>query len=284
MDKFRPRPVIYLLLALIVGILSGSAFPDHRILTGFVILICVSFIVRWLIQKKPAFLWLVLFCFAWGYFSVQPFASPRFPPNHVINFTDKYKWLIIGVIDEKPIKSENRLKFNLEVETLGSNRTPVTGKIRVSTSGNVPELSRGDKISFVAMVKSIRNFGNPGGFDYERYMAFKRVWATAYVHESYGIDILEKGPEKGRLEDFRGKISALIDETKPGKHIGILKAMIIGDKGEISQSLREDFSRAGIAHLLAISGLHIGIIAGLAFIFSNGCFPIFSSPFGTDGP
>ncbi|MDM8523707.1 DNA internalization-related competence protein ComEC/Rec2 [Desulfococcaceae bacterium HSG8] len=222
--------------------------------------------------RKNAILPVACLFFAWGYLSLQPYVSPEFPSDHVIHFTDKHKWLIVGVVDEKPVRQKGRLKFILRVETLGSSYTSVTGKISVTTLQDVQGLSEGDRISFVSRIKSIRNFNNPGGFDYERYMAFKKVWASAYILENYHIDVLEKSPGKGRLEEFRNKISALIDETGPGKHVGVLKALITGDRSEISEPVRKDFSQAGIAHLLAISGLHIDIIWNLTFFFVRWLF------------
>ncbi|MFC1826259.1 DNA internalization-related competence protein ComEC/Rec2, partial [Thermodesulfobacteriota bacterium] len=67
--------------------------------------------------------------------------------------------------------------------------------------------------------------------------------------------------------DTRCKISDLIDKTAAGKPQNVLKALIVGDRSSIPPDLREAFNRAGVGHLLAISGLHIGIVASGAFIF-----------------
>jgi len=266
--QFQIRPFIPLSLAMTAGILAGEAIPGHRILP-YALFFTVGFgLIRGIIQIKPVFFLICALCFSWGYISIQPYTATEFPPNHVIHHSDKNKWLIVGVVTDKPSKYKDKMRFTLRAETLGSSYTPVTGNIRVVTSEDIPDISAGDRISFVSRIKSLSSARNPGGFNYKKHMALKGIWATAHVPRNYPIDI-EDDAEKGGFRNFRDEISEFIESTGPGDHVGILKALIIGDKSEISQELRKDFSRAGIAHILAISGLHIGIIAGLSFAFFN---------------
>ena len=196
--------------------------------------------------------------------------APKFPPHHIIHFEDADSWKITGVIDTPVATYSNRQKFILRTETLERNtRTfPVTGKIRLTVSGKGPDLLMGDRIVFFGKVKSIRNFNNPGGFDYKRYMAFRKVYGTAYV-SAQKLTLLKRHSETGIsmiIENLRRKISDLIDKTGQGTEQGVLKALIVGDRNSISNDLRQAFNRAGIGHLLAISGLHIGIVATGAFL------------------
>ena len=269
--KIYSRPVIPLLASMISGIASGSWFPGYRVWSYSVIFVCAALILYLIKQKKTVFISPIILFIALGYLSIQPWVSPRFPSNHVINFADTHKWKIVGVIDKSPVRYKNRLRFILQAETLvEDNRSfSVTGKIRVTVTGNMPNLSVGDRISFAGRIKSIRNFNNPGGFDYRRYMAFKKIWTTSYVRGERLV-ILKKNREKGVcriIEDSRNKISDLIEKTGQGEEQGVLKALIIGDRNSIPQYLREAFNRAGAGHLLAISGLHIGIVATVTFIF-----------------
>ncbi|MDX1709281.1 MAG: ComEC/Rec2 family competence protein, partial [Desulfobacterales bacterium] len=66
---------------------------------------------------------------------------------------------------------------------------------------------------------------------------------------------------------FRTRISSIIEDSGQGSSVGVLKALIVGDRSAISRPLRDAFNRAGVGHLLAISGLHIGIVASVAFFF-----------------
>jgi competence protein ComEC len=266
------RPVIPILVSMILGLICGSWLPGHKVCAYFVIFVCVALILYFILQRKTSLILSVILFFAFGYLSLQPWVAPKFPSNHIVNFLDLQKWRITGLIDENPVIYKDRLKFILQIRTLGQdkeNNFPVTGKIRVTVRGNSPNLSTGDKVSFTGKLRSIRNFKNPGGFDYEKYMAFKEICGTSYV-QGKNLIVLKRSSTTNIgwiIEDFRSKISDLIDNTVEGDSRGILKALIIGDRNSISKNLREAFNRAGVGHILAISGLHIGIVATVAFFF-----------------
>ena len=100
-------------------------------------------------------------------------------------------------------------------------------------------------------------------------MSSKGIWGSSYARGD-GIRIIKKLNSRGFqgvLVKTRHKISDLIEQINDHEQEAVLKALIIGDRHEISPALREDFSRAGVSHLLAISGLHIGIVAGVSFSF-----------------
>ena len=258
------RPAIPLCIAIGLGILSGNLFPGHNIIAALVLFLLTGLTFWHFVQHKALFLLIPLF-YSWGYISIQSYVAPEFPPDHVVHYADKHKRIITGRVATKPLRKGTDTKFLLQTKLLGT-RTPATGKLGVTVGKNAPELSLGDKISFIGRIKRIRNFGNPGGFDYEKHMAFKKVWAKTYTN-GRRIEILKKSEAKGGLAHFREEISQLIESTGPGHHVGVLKGLILGEKNEISHTVREDFNRAGIAHLLAISGLHIDIIAGLFLLF-----------------
>ena len=270
--KIYFRPVIPILVSMILGLVCGSWLPDHKVYAYFVILVSAALILYFILQRKPPLILPVILFFAFGYLSLQPWAAPKFPSNHVVNFLDLQKWRIVGLIDENPITYKNRLKFILQIMTLGEdkdNNFSVTGKIGVTVRGNFPNLSIGDKVSFSGKLRSIRNFKNPGGFDYKKYMAFKKIWVTSYVRGK-DLIVIKRNSTKGInkiIAHARSKISNLIDNTVEGDNGGVLKALIIGDRNSISENLKEAFKRAGVSHILAISGLHIGIIATVAFFF-----------------
>ena len=270
-DRIFSRPAIPLLTSMISGIVLGSWLPGYGIPAYPAILLCSGIIIYNILHDKTSSFFTLIIFFALGYLLIQPWIAPRLPSSHITHFTDSGRWRITGEIDKNPSKNNNRLKLILRIETLGKDDKSfsVTGKIRVTVLGDIPALYVGDRISFISKIRSIRNFKNPGGFDYERYMRFKKVWGSAYVQGSRLVR-LNRNPDKGvyrLIEETRSKISAFIDKTGPGDRKDILKALITGDKSGVSKSLRDEFNRAGIGHLLAISGLHIGIVATSSFIF-----------------
>jgi len=271
MAKFYARPIIPLLIALIAGIYLGSQFPGFLLwATGFLCLgagLLMISIVRQRIAWASPFVVFV----AIGYLSLQPWVCPKFPSDHIIHFLDMQGADIEGVIDNRPLIVKNRQKFVLRVERLGirGNFQPVTGKLRITVAGEGPLFHIGDRVFLNGRIRSIRNFNNPGGFDYKRYMAFQGVWGTVYV-QATRINLLKNSsrPVLSKIIGHaRDRIAHIIEDTGQGSQIGVLKALVVGDRAAIPHGTREAFNRAGVGHLLAISGLHIGIVATAAFIF-----------------
>ena len=270
-DTFYARPAIPLLLSMIAGIAVGTGFPDYGTWAYIGVGVCTGIILYRIWKKRTALICPLVLLYALGYLSILPWTAPGFPSSHIIHFVDMPPWKIVGVIHTPVAIYSDRQKFILRTESLQGNdgSFPVVGRIRLTVSGEGPKLQKGDRITVFGKIRSIRNFNNPGGFDYKRYMAFKKVWGTAYV-SSRKVALMEKRSEKGVgtiIAEVRSKFSDFIDAAGTGNEQGVIKALIIGDRNSISQELRDAFNRAGIGHLLAISGLHIGIVATAAFLF-----------------
>lgn len=270
-DRIYFRPLIPLLMSLMVGILLGSRIPGFTIGIGLLTAIWGGVCLLGIFRGRPSrFLPILLFVFL-GYLSIQPWLSPRIPAHHIKHYTGTQRWEILGQIASPPRQIKHRTRFEVQVASLGADRhtRAVTGLLRLTVAGEGPEYSIGDKIQFKSRMRSITNFKNPGGFDYQRYLAFKGIYATAYV-SSERLRILENsqpGVIDQLLKRVRGKFAGLVEKTGSPEVQGVLKALVIGDRTGISETIRQVFNRAGVAHLLAISGLHIGIVATVAFGF-----------------
>ena len=127
-------------------------------------------------------------------------------------------------------------------------------------SGAVEYLPKfNDTIVFQSKIKSIRNFNNPGHFDYQKQLYLQGIFGTAYTATDK-ITILLPAQEKSHLtrwvqkiELFRNDFSAyVLKQTNHSDEGKILVSLIAGKKELISSELRDLFSKAGISHLLAI--------------------------------
>ena len=271
MTSFYSRPVIPLLMALVCGIALGSKYPGYSLWAGGVILLCAGLLLYLIVRDQSAKSLPLLLFLALGYLSLQPWVCPSFPSNHLIHYLDDRRWDIEGVITDRPLMDNNRQKLKLQVQRLGHDGdfVPVVGGLRVTAVGDAPLLHRGDRILINSRLRSLRNFRNPGGFDYKRYMFFQGVCATAYI-QGHRVTILERHKShfwSDLIDNTRHRIARIIAGTGKGPHSAVLKALIVGDRSYITQDTREAFNRAGVGHLLAISGLHIGIVATMAFLF-----------------
>ena len=265
------RPAIPLLISLMIGILLGSEYSGFKYGGETVVIVSVACILGHIYRRQNGIIFPVLLFLALGYLSIAPWVQPKFPANHIVHFAGSTRWEITGTIDGRPQHYNNRFRFVLRgVSLADAHQThTVCGKLRVTAMGQIPPLAAGDAIQFQSRVRLISNFNNPGGFDYKRYLAFKGIWATAYLSGDR-LAVQNRQPSANifnTIDSIRRAFSNLVEQFGNADSRAVLKALIIGERHLIRPELRQAFNRAGAGHLLAISGLHIGIVATVAFTF-----------------
>lgn len=100
-------------------------------------------------------------------------------------------------------------------------------------------------------------------FDYRSYLAHQGIYSTMVYPR---LEILERDQGIGPLAwiySFRNGLSLSLSNTLPEPQASLAQALLLGERGMLPESVRADFSRSGGAHLLAISGLHLTILAGM---------------------
>jgi competence protein ComEC len=269
------RPVIPLLLSFISGIIGALVFPDRLIGILFVTFPALGIIIRaFALSKNVRLSPLILFA-CLGYLSYSSCISGPGNPNHAASYADGRIRKITGTIESEPLNQSYREKCvlqDIELSSVSGSSPPfpVRGKIQVNVYGKSEALSMGDRISLIGEIRPFRSFHNPGGFNYNRYMAWQQIWGSVSTSNNKMTSISSE-PIRLRavLEKIRKNMRTLIDRAAEGDARAVLSALLIGDRAGISPALRESFSRAGVSHVLAISGLHVGIVATAAFFFFN---------------
>ncbi len=278
MNEFYNRPAIFPLISIIGGILIGAWLPYYKNTVIFFAILIFVLIVFFLFRQKKIYIFVGLLFTTVGYLLIQNIIAFDMPKNYILNhveFSGKTN-IIIGKISEPPVYKNNRLMFAIDTEYLEKKKgefLQVTGRIDVSWFEKTydKKISKGDRVKISGRLRRIRNFYNPKGFDYERYMAFEKIYARVYVYGD-NLRIIEKFSGFGlrniidsARKNFSEIINMLPDEKENEK--GVLKALSIGIRNEIKKSVADDFNNSGASHILAISGLHIGIIATISFFF-----------------
>jgi competence protein ComEC len=247
------------------GIAAGGVFPFGYIPGFAVCAIAAGAALTALVKGRPARISPLLLSAGLGYLALQPLLVAP-PPGHVAGCIDRGRCRIVGTVCRRPIAAHGRQRFVLEVESAGPAAGPArkaTGLLRVTAAGQGPLIDAGDRVRFEAHVRGFRNFENPGGFNYRRYMSLQGIRASAYLSGKELSVIGKRGP--GPVDAFRNALSAFIERRIEMPAAGVLKALLLGDRQGIEPPVREAFNRAGVGHILAISGLHVGIVAGAAF-------------------
>ena len=138
-------------------------------------------------------------------------------------------------------------------------------KIRLSIKGKKERLWPGQVIRIKAKLNPVSEPFVPQGFDFRRQAYFNGIGATGFALSD--PKILRSSPSWGDLfEKRRTQITVYFLEHMPPPLGAIAASLITGDKAAIPEEIREDFINSGLAHILAISGLHLSIIAGVVFM------------------
>lgn len=266
-------PLIYPLIALIAGIIGGYylAIPGYLLFGGIIVILISLFIT--IIKKWTAasFLLIISFTFLVGYFDIQKRLYLVQSDEHISRYINAGKSVWEGVVIENPFVHPDKTVLFVRCHRIFNDKSyiPVTGDIRLVIPADLI-FQYGDFIRFHSALKKIQSFQNPGGFDYDRYMSLQGIYATGFVANSSQIVLLRKNAASGwrlKLESFRSYLKQIIYKNAPSPQREIIEAMTIGNQNDIPTEVRENFNKTGTAHILSISGLHIGIVATTAFFF-----------------
>lgn len=215
--------------------------------------------------------WRLLF-FTVGMLWAIVFASLRMQeklPESLVGELIQVQGRVLGL----PNKYERSTRFDFAVtqakpaNTRHAPVTPITiKKIRLSWYYPKQAIKSGQVWQFTVKLKRPHGRLNPGSFDYERWLFVHNIGATGYVKNKPPPRLLATDTAFKHIATSRQLIADKLDNLLGNsKHRGLIKALTIGNKNEISQQQWAIFKATGTVHLLAISGLHIGLIAGLVY-------------------
>ncbi len=225
-------------------------------------------------SKSPAIDFLLSgFIFITSVFHYQA-ASSIFSANH-IKFVSGVKEdvFIDGYICKNPVYKDSLLSCELQTEKIqlaGSGPLETTGKILLKSTVVPESLSKGDRVSVIGILKKPAGERNPGEFNYRKYLESRNIYGIISVYDSAKITIIKNAKEfpwwEKTLTACRGFLEGKIDNGFTGQNRAFLKGLILGERDEIIPEVKEAFSKTGVMHVLAVSGLHVGFIV---LIFSG---------------
>ena len=181
--------------------------------------------------------------------------------------------LVEGRVLERPLSvSERQQRFLFHIDRLnsGNSRETFQGKVRLSLYGRAPAVAEGERWQLAVRLKRPHGFLNPGGFDYEQWLYQQGIRATGYIRHEHESNRLIAKASVPVIDRFRSRlISHLQSQSDAIPARGIIRALTVGDRNGLSDEQWDVFRKTGTSHLIAISGLHISLVAGLVFWISR---------------
>ena len=185
---------------------------------------------------------------------------------------------IVATINEPVVEKTKSYKADAMVQAVITNDStiPCKGKLLLYFSkdsfGN--QLSYGDQIIINKKLQAIKNSGNPGAFNYQRYASFQQIFHNAFLKEKDWVKLDSKKVNQFQQFIFTSReniLSILQKNISSGKdELGIAEALLIGYTNDLDKDLVQAYSNTGVVHIIAISGMHLALIYGmLVFVFAR---------------
>lgn len=220
-------------------------------------------------QNRLSFALITLLFVALGMLLINPILNPTITANHISNFVSNDYRTIKGVVTKPVDASFDTTRMELADLSIKENKkwVKVKGKLRLTVYEQFDDIGYGDVIYFWGKIRRPRNFNNPGGFDYELYLKRKGITVTSTAK---GRNFIFKAgtarsPVIVKIFETRKSIRKFIDGAVPQNEGSIIKGLLLGDRADIPEELLESYRRTGMSHILAISGMHVGILFIISF-------------------
>ena len=173
-----------------------------------------------------------------------------------------------GTIAEEPLHREDHSAYVLQVETVQTpeGRRDISGRLLVKIYGVARELYRfGERLRLRGTIVEPKGRRVPGGFDYAFYLRSQGIDGLIYPNPLQ-VSLLGGG-NPGRLAAsaiaLRSRMVAVIEKNLPSPEAELLAGILFGQRSRLPEDIQDNFTSSGTGHLLAVSGLHVGLVAAL---------------------
>jgi competence protein ComEC len=178
---------------------------------------------------------------------------------------------------EEPLQEKSKsysTTATLQAIIKGQHVQPVKGRLILyfQKSNQPPQLQYGNQIMFIKTPESIRNNTNPAAFNYEQYCAFKNIYHQVYLHEHEYItaEKMQFNPVKKVLYYTRENLLNILRKNiADKKQAGLAEALLLGYKDDLDKQLLLSYINTGVVHVIAVSGLHLGLIYAILIFLCN---------------
>lgn len=237
----------------------------------------------WLLTRAPGFriAGLIALGFLWAMWRAEMLLGARLEPSR-----EGQVLSIVGTVTSRPVEIGAGKRFDFQARNATDPRgieVPLSA-LKLAWYDRPLALSVRSQCSLKVRLKLPYGTRNPGSFDREKWMFTERIAATGYV-VAHRANHCKAPSANWSLSRIRAAIAAHIRVSLPDPlHHGVVAALAVADRDALSQAQWQILRTTGTSHLLAISGLHISLIAGVGFVLAhwgiglfapvNRCWPV----------
>nr|WP_321404189.1 DNA internalization-related competence protein ComEC/Rec2 [uncultured Desulfobacter sp.] len=273
--KLTLAPMFYILFSFVTGATAGCMTPVSPWILIFAT--GLSAVIILIVFKPDKFIFLS--CLAGFGLTIFRMAGVCTPDYSLLRFCDGDPHQISCTINSLPKKYQNKTRYTINYTRIDADT--VEGKLILTVYHDSekqagPPLLFGEHIAINSTIRAIRNFSNPGGYDYEFRMRLKGITGSVYANSR---NIVQTGSvssnffarvmqivqrTRDRFSSHLARAAQNADEYQPDffadQARAVLNALVTGQKEMIHERTRDDFSKAGLSHILAVSGLHMSLV------------------------
>lgn len=260
-------PVIPITLFFAIGILAGyhTALPFISIAIAssatFTLVITAYIIARKHLMQKPYFaVAAALFSLCAGMLAYNLHYAPNQDTHYTHLINDNYTLVIKGTVSERLKHNAYYEKYYFDISSV--NKKYAGGRILVSVPKDSVKqfLHAGDVLIIVDNFKPINGSLNPYQFDYGEYMAKQNIFHQLTLKNNF----IKAGQIKDfnfHVDNFRNTLINSFEQHNFSLDVmNVIKALLLGQRQDMDKEIKDNYTDAGVVHILAISGLHIAIL------------------------
>ena len=186
-----------------------------------------------------------------------------------------------GYFESEPVRKSNRVEMVVQTSKItragegeGSERRVLVVVRQRRGSPALDSLRAGSELRVRGSLEPIPGPRNPGDFDYGRYLALNGIFGLVSVGDSGSVEVLPSAPAETPatfLASAQKAIYQILDRFHTPEQASFLKGLVFGHRSDISLDIKQSFIATGTIHVLAVSGLHVGVVA-LIFYSLAGLF------------
>ncbi|WP_313756343.1 DNA internalization-related competence protein ComEC/Rec2 [Tissierella sp.] len=262
------RPFVFITIPLALGIIISYYLEINKTVSFILIVLTIGIYILNLIMEKSNTILL------FSILSLLGVILGSHSLNSSILSTEVDRDIVFnGIVDEIICKDEEQGKYIIKVNKIVDNSiyTRVKEKMVLKVIGD-KNIELGDEISFIGKLKIPQKNTNPMLFNYRLNLLSNKIH-TIMTIKDYSITEIKKidKPFRYRIKaSFIESIENLFDNNLNEDNSSMMKSIILGESSYLEEENLEKYRNLGLAHILAVSGLHIGIIAGfLNYILSH---------------